>query len=140
MVELERCRGRQYRLEMAAEPEAGRDAQRRAQRLPAAQRVVEDQVVEAVRAALTRAVQPVDLAVAGVLTQGEIVVERVAGCRVRAAVKCGLGVEGDEAVGIRDPYCIADPGGELDCARAGFAIDLQAGQQADCEVHRLLTG
>ena len=83
VVELERRGGRQYRLEMAAEPEAGRDAQCRPQRLPAAKRVVEDQVVEAVRPALTRTVQPVDLAVTGVLAHGEIVVEHgPQACRV----------------------------------------------------------
>ena len=51
------------------------------QRLPAAKRVVEDQVVEAVRPALTGSVEPVDLAVAGVLARGEIVLEHVQGGR-----------------------------------------------------------
>ena len=54
VVELERRRGRQDRLEVAAEPETDRDAQGGPQRLPAAKRVVEDQVVEAARPTLTR--------------------------------------------------------------------------------------
>ena len=67
VVELEGRGGRQYRLEVAAEPKTSRDAQSRPQRLPAAQRVVEDQVVQAVGPTLIRPVQPGDLAVAGVL-------------------------------------------------------------------------
>ena len=54
VVELQRRRRRQDRLEVAAEPEAGRDAQGRPKRLSAAKRVVEDQVVEAVRPASDR--------------------------------------------------------------------------------------
>src|ERR1700744_4951659 len=73
VVELQRRCGRQDRLKVAAEPQAGRDAQGRPERLPAATRVVEDQLVEAARPVLPGREEPINLAVARTLALGEIV-------------------------------------------------------------------
>jgi hypothetical protein len=48
VVELQRRSGRQYCLEVPAEPKADSDAQGRPKRLTAAQGVLEDQVIESI--------------------------------------------------------------------------------------------
>jgi len=76
VVELQGRGGGQDRLEMAAEPEADRDAQCWAQGLAASARVVEDQVTEAARRVFA-AVEARDLAITCLFAQSEVVVERI---------------------------------------------------------------
>ena len=77
VVQLQRRRGRQDRLEVTAEPEARRDAQGRPQRLPAATRIVRVEFVEAVRYRRVDGEESVDLAVACVFALREITLEQV---------------------------------------------------------------
>ena len=87
VIQLQRRGGRQHRLKVAAEPQAGRDAQRRPECLPAAKGVVEDQLVKSAGTTLAGSEEPIDLAVARRLALCEIVLEHVQGRHSGGPVK-----------------------------------------------------
>ena len=89
VVELQRGRGRQDRLDPAAQTQAGGDAQGRPYRLSAAVRVVEDQLEQGARFRAVGGVQPPDLGGADLLAGAEVVVELHRGHRGHRPVRGG---------------------------------------------------
>ena len=72
VVQLERRRGREHRLDVAAERTTRRDGQRGPQRLAVAERIVEDEVVEHFVVLETMVEEPPDLVVDEHATVGHV--------------------------------------------------------------------